>query len=178
MSENPYETPVYGQPGSGPVSPFKAAPRGTSLGAFVLTMLILDLVFCGLRLMLGAFGLAGYAVIPPDDPMRQTVIFEVATAFGIALFGFAGDTLILLKKKIGIPVAAIKIAFTVGSVVAGVWQGFLQFQQFPGDMSGPEGAGFVVGFFIGAGFVVLIRLVLLGLYIAALVKANKILSRE
>ena len=82
------------------------------------------------------------------------------------------------KKKIGIPVAVVKIVFTVGSMLVGLWQGLLQFQNLPAGMGeGPERTGMIIGFIIGAGFVLVLRLALLGLYIAALVRANRVLSQ-
>jgi hypothetical protein len=173
MSENPFESPGYRYPAPSTFGPVNAAPDQVELGAFVLTMVILDLVFCFLRLATGLFALLGFAVIAQDDPMRQTVIFEVATALAIAIFGIPGDTLILLKKRVGVSLAAVKTLFTLASMAVGVWQGFL---MFPADLSGPEGVGFLVGFIVGAGSVFAIRLVLLALYIAALVQANKRLA--
>jgi hypothetical protein len=176
MSDNPYNSPIYGELAHGTPDPFGRGPAVRSLGTFVLTILIIDLVLCSLRLIMAALGVAGYAFIAPDDPMRATVIFEVGTGLAIALFGIPANLLILLKNRIGIYVAVIKIVFTLANMLVGIWQAFLQFGPMSGDVEGPERAGMLVGFMIGVGFVVVFRFVLMGLYIAALVKANKVLS--
>jgi hypothetical protein len=173
MTENPYASPGSGNVAASGLAPIEAVPDRVKLGAFVLTMVILDLVFSCLRLALGLFALVGLAIMAEDDPMRQTAIFEAVTALAMAIFGIPANTLILLKKRIGIPLAAVKILFTLANVGVGTWQASL---MFPADLSGPEGAGFLVGFIIGVGFVFTLRLGLLGLYIAALVLANKRLA--
>jgi hypothetical protein len=176
MSDNPYNSPIYAELGQTTPDPFGQKSAVKQLGTFVLTILIIDLVLCCLRLMLAALGLAGFAVIPLDDPMRATVVFEVGTGFAIALFGIPANLLILLKQRIGIYVAGIKIFFTLANILVGIWQASLQFGPMASEVEGPERAGMLVGFMIGVGFVVVFRLVLMGLYIAALVKANKVLS--
>lgn len=177
MSDNPYNSPIYGNPGQSTPDPFGHRPVVKTLGTFVLTILIIDLVLCCLRLILAALGLAGFAMIPADDPMYATVVFEVGTGFAIALFGIPANLLILLKKRIGIYVAIVKIFFTLANILVGIWQASLQFGPMTSEVEGPERAGMMVGFMIGVGFVVVFRLVLMGLYVAALVKANKALSQ-
>jgi hypothetical protein len=174
MNENPYESPVHPPFDTNMPGPGDFAPRRVTLGAFVLTIIILDLVFSVLRLMLGLLGLSALAVLPQDDPLRQTVFLEVGAAFGMALFGISADTLILLKKRIGIPLAAVKVLFTLVSVFVGVWQATL---QFPADMEGPEAAGMTIGFVIGGGCVFVLRIGLLVLYITALVQARRRLAQ-
>jgi hypothetical protein len=169
MSDNPYESPAYVHVVPGMSGPADAAAGRVGLGPFVLTILILDLVFCCLRLGMGVLGIAGYALVAQENPLRRTILFEVGTAFGMAIFGFSADTLILIKKRIGIPLAGVKVLLTVASIFVGVWQGSL---MMPGDLATPQGIGFV----IGAGFVVVVRLALLGLYVAALVVARKRLA--
>ena len=176
MSDNPYNSPVYGELGHETPDPFGRRLAVKSLGTFVLTILIIDLVLCSLRLIMAVAGLAGYALIDPDDPMRATVVFEVGTGLAIALFGIPANLLILFKNRIGIYVAVLKIVFTLGNLLVGIWQAFLQFGPMASEVEGPERAGMLVAFMIGVGFVVVFRLVLMGLYIAVLVKANKVLS--
>jgi hypothetical protein len=166
MNENPYESPMYAQvPGAVP-GPTGAAFQPVGLGGFVLTVVILDIVFCCLRLLLVLVGVAGYASLPQDFPLRPTAIYEFGTGFGIVVFGLLANTLILLKKRIGIPLAAVSVLFTVLSVFVGVWQAKL---MAPNDLGTPEGPGFL----IGACFGITVRVGLLVLYIAAVVQARK-----
>ena len=169
MSDNPYETPRHAEFPEDMYSPTPVVPQKTKLGAFVLTIVIMDLVFCVLRVVIGLFGLVGYAVIPEGNPLRPTIIFEVITAEGIGVFGILANTFILLKKRIGIPLSAICILFTVLNMLVGAWQGYL---QVPADMGTPEGIGFVVG----AVVVMAIRLALLILYVMAILGARKRLA--
>ncbi|TVS11940.1 MAG: hypothetical protein EA424_23140 [Planctomycetaceae bacterium] len=176
MSDNPYNSPLYGAPGQPTLDPFGSRPAVKTLGGFVLTILILDLVFCAMRFGLAMLGAVGFAMIEPDDPMRPTVVFEVGTGLAIALFGISANILILLKKPIGIYLAVVKIFFTVANMLVGIWQASLQFGPIAEGAVGAERTGILVGFTIGILFVLGFRLTLMGLYIAALVKANSILS--
>lgn len=176
MSDNPYNSPVYGAPGQPTFDPFGKQPAAKTLGGFVLTILILDLIFCALRLGLAALGAVGFAMIEPDDPMRPTVVFEVGTGLAIALFGISANIMILLQNRIGIYLAVVKILFTAANMLVGIWQASLQFGPIADGAVGDERTGILVGFTIGILFVLGFRLTLMGLYIAALVKANKVLS--
>lgn len=176
MSENPYNSPLYGAPGQPDFDPFASRPAVKTLGTFVLTILILDLVFCAIRFGLAMLGVVGFAMIEPDDPMRPTVVFEVGTGLAIALFGVSANILILLQKPIGIYLAIVKIFFTLANMLVGVWQAYLQLGPMTDGAVGAERTGILIGLTIGLLFVLGIRLTLMGLYIAALVKANSILS--
>ncbi len=176
MSDNPYNSPLYGASGQPALDPFARRPAVKTLGAFVLTILIMDLVFCAMRFGLAALGAVGFAMIEPDDPMRPTVVFEVGTGLAIALFGVSANILILLQKSIGIYLAVVKIFFTLANMLVGIWQASLQFGPVADGAVGAERTGILIGFAVGILFVLGIRLTLMGLYVAALVKANTILS--
>jgi hypothetical protein len=150
-------------------SPEPVGPQKTVLGAFVLTIVIMDLVFCVLRLVIAMIGLRGYAVIPEDHSLHRTVIFEVVTAAGIGVLGILANVLILLKRRIGIPLALASILFTVLNIFVGLWQARL---QMPAQMGTPE----TIGFFVGIVLVLGMRLVLLVLYVVAVLGARKRLA--
>jgi hypothetical protein len=169
VSENPYESPFHMGPATGLPGAAELAPRQVRLGPFVMTIVIMDLVLCSLRLLVGVFSTVGYMVIPESDPLRVSVMSEIVSAFGIAAFGLPANILILMKNRFGILLAAGSILFTAYGLFVGVWQARL---MMPANLSGPEG----VGFLVGAVFSIGIRLALLALYVVAVLRARRILA--
>jgi len=170
MSENPYASP---EPGGvlqaqmvGPET--AAAPQG--LGAFVIAVLIIDMLICAGRLLLVPLGITGYLELAESEPLREVAIFEVATNAGVGLFGILAAVLILLKKRLGIPLAVVTIVFTGGNMLVGIWEGVL---QVPAEAP----PALFVGFMTGIVMVMVIRAGILGIYIAAIAIARNRLAR-
>lgn len=142
------------------------------LPTFVSVMVIMDLVFCGLRGLFALLGVVGIVVLMKQGKDTAVIlgVFEVLTGVGIFLAGIGANVLILMKKRIGIMVAWVAVVVTVGSFIVGILSGVMRFCDFSG--SGAQAVGFVVG----AGGVTLFRLALLVAYIVALNMFRKFLD--
>jgi hypothetical protein len=140
------------------------APAVPKPPVFSQVMFVVSLLFSLLRIpaaLLSAY--AVFAVNLNNAPMQLTGPYELATSAGIVLFGLAANILLLMRKDIGIPLAWCLVAFVVMSLGVAVWQLSLMMQ------TAPEGSPERVGMMVGAGFVMMVRLALLALYIAAVV---------
>lgn len=113
------------------------------LPTFVKVVAIIDLVFCGIRLLLVPLSIYGMTIIDPGDPLYPTAVFEVLTLLGISLFGIPGNALILMGKPIGILLVALAIVATIGSIGVGFWQLPIMLDEFP--QGSPERTGGVIG---------------------------------
>ncbi|HEX6984124.1 MAG TPA: hypothetical protein VF170_02050 [Planctomycetaceae bacterium] len=137
------------------------------LDGFVLGVAIADLVLSGLRLLVAGAGIVGWSFIPDDDPMKATVLFEVGTGLAVGLTAIAADILLLCKKRVGIALGWIALGFVGLSVLVSFWQLTIQWRGFAGDQAT------LIGAIVGGVFAVLVRLVLNGLYAAALIRAGR-----
>lgn len=153
-SLNPYLSPATANP----------ARAARALPGFCKTIFIIELVLCCLRVPLVVAGFVGATMMGPDDPLAQTVIYELATGVGIVGFGILANIGLLMKKGWGVPLGYLALVATAGSVGTGILQFSAQMNQFP--MGSPER----VGVMFGGGIVFIIRLALMGLYLAALKK--------
>ena len=167
MSDNPYQSPLV-TPSFDPTAQLAGYPAAPKLGGFIMTMVIMDLVFCTLRLLAAAMSMIGATMLPANNPLLQSVPFEIATSLGVAVCGLTGNTLILLKKKLGVAISVGTVLFTVGSIGVGAWQAML---LCPAKLNTPEGVGHV----IGVAFALIVRTILLVLYgIALRIAATKL----
>ncbi|MCK9554788.1 hypothetical protein M0R36_03095 [bacterium] len=131
---------------------------------FSKTFFIMDLVFSSLRIPLVLLGIIGMISLQKDDPIYFSGYFEILTGAGIAVFGLWANIALLAKKPSGITMAYYNIAFTIGSVLVGIWQIIIQSSAVAGD------AVRVASFSIGSGFAFIIRIALLACYFIAVKK--------
>jgi hypothetical protein len=159
---NPYSAP---EATSVSTTPTLEAPPPVTLPRFCKGFFIADLVFCVLRLLIVLLGVAAFATLGPEEaPDAPSFGMEVITGLAIAVFGISGNILLLNRQRWAVVFGYLCVGATVASILVGVWGAVLGAQEIGGNT--PELAGFVVG----AGFSVMLRLALLGMYIVALAK--------
>ena len=132
---------------------------------FCKTIFIIELVFCCIRTVLvlgGIVGLLNMVNVPPR--LQQTVIFEVSAGAGIAVFGIFGMGLLLARKDMGVVLGYLDVVSTIGSLIVAVWQLSILAENVP------PGSPERIGMYVGGGITLLIRLALIGLLIAAMMK--------
>ena len=148
--------------------PFAPAAPRESMPTFAMVMFIVSLIFSVLRAPMVLLSIV--ALMTPRNVPQQlahTVPMEVATGVAVVLFGIVANTLLLLRKPIGIPFAWCLVAAVLASMGLGIWQISLNMEVFP------EGSPQRVGMVVGAGFVMLLRLAIVGLYVAAVMMFSK-----
>ncbi len=143
-----------------------AAP--SALPTFAMVMMIISLVFFVIRVPIVALSCLAIAMLK-DDPFFFMAILEAVTGALMALFGITGNSLVLAKKPLGIPLCWLAVAATVGSILVGVAQVPAQFGKFAADS--PEFIGAMVGLVLFGG----IRIAILVAYIFAIVMAGRAL---
>jgi len=161
MSTNPYLPPQNNWGAAGiPVLP----PALPTFPLYSRIFFILSLVFSVLRLLLVALSFVGWAAMEGQDaPLERTVIFEILTGAGMAVFGLVGNIMMLCRKVVGTVFGWLLVAFALGSLGVGVWQGSIIFSQFePGS---PQ----FIGGIIGMGGVLVVRLGLIVAYSFAII---------
>jgi hypothetical protein len=151
---------------------YQEQPKKIKFGGFVMTFIIMDLVFSCLRIPMVALSIFGYTEIEPTDPIYQTTLFEIMTGLGIILFGILANILILVKKRIGCSLAWGNVLVTISSIMVGLWQASIVFGSSDID-EGPE----KVGVILGGSCAIIIRVGILVCYIIAVLKAQKCLSK-
>lgn len=154
-SQNPY---------SSPTTVDQVPAKRVYLPGYCKTMFIIDLVLCCLRVPMVILGFVGASMITPDDPLAQTVKFELATGIAIVGFGILANIGLLLKKSWGALLGYLALVASTASIGTAVMQIGAQMDQYA------EGSPERIGAVIGGGFVFMIRLALMGLYLAALLK--------
>jgi hypothetical protein len=162
---NPYASPFGGQ------SP--APPAQARLPTFAKTMFIIDLVFCGLRALMVPFSVIGYTTFTQNhDPLLPTAVPEVLASSMMVIFGISTNVVGLLHKPWTVWLGSVSSLATLGSLGVAVWQGSIQMAAFaPGT---PQR----IGGYIGLGVVLLIRIGILALYVAALVQFAQWVNRR
>jgi len=161
---NPYDQPESEQ-GQG-MEKYTTPPL--PLGGFVMTFVIMDLVFCCLRLLLAAVGAS--AIGSPEleqTGLADTAGWEVGTAFAMAGLGIPANILILCRKPLGVTLGWATLAATAINVGVGTWQGATSLRQFE------EGSPEYLGGMIGIGLVIVVRIGLNVAYLFALVIARR-----
>lgn len=166
---NPYSAPQGFPHGE---SPHSARPA-TSLHPYVTVVVIIDILLRVLRFFLAALSTVGVFTLDRNSPLFMSGVAEMVTGLGMAIFGLVGDGLVLAKKRIGIAFCVVAGVATIGNMITGVVQipVVIKMQKITG---GPE----LIGAYVGAAIVIVIRLGLLAAYVMALVMASKTLSHR
>ncbi|WP_425400837.1 hypothetical protein [Aeoliella sp.] len=139
--------------------------QSSALPGYVKAWAIVALVFSSLRVIMTALSAFGALVVKPDNPLYPTVAFEVASNAGFAIFGLIGNILLLMKKPISLIFCKLMVVMVVLNIGVGIWQGLILVSQIVDPAQQMGGYG-------GLAFTALIRAVLIGFYIAAIVKAH------
>jgi len=167
----PLQTPAaVGTPGSldSPAPP--SAPSPLKLPAFIMTFVIMDLVFSCLRIIFGLSGIADSGAIASDNPLHATVPFELTANFGMGVFGIIAAILLLGKRPLGPAIGWVKIVFAILGIIVGVWQ----LSVTPLPEGGGDAKAMRIGFALGGGFVLILRVGLLVCYTIAVTQAAKL----
>ena len=148
-----------------------AIKQPVELSGFSKGFIITDLVFCSIRFLLFLIGLIGLVIIVKQgEPMAiVSGIIEVFSNLGIALVGIPAAIMLLMKKNAGIIAAYATIGFTLLSLFGGLFSLIIKYSP---DQPVPM----LIGYLLGGGVVLLIRIVLLGLYIKAVAGAKESLT--
>jgi hypothetical protein len=150
-------------------------PPTEALPSVVIAGMVIDLVFCVLRLLILGFSIIGLAMLMRvNDGMKFAAIFEVLTGVIMVVFGIAGDSLVLAKKRIGIPLCWVAVGGTVLSILVGVGQLFMMQQGRPELAQGPA----LVGAIIGGALAAIIRFGLLAFYVYCIITATTFLRNR
>ncbi len=158
-SANPYEASVLSAAASGPVA--------ARLPTYVIVMLIVSIVFCVFRLLLGVFGLiAIFSGIVDGGPVDH---MEVALNLIGSAVGLGGAGLMLAKQPSGLLLGWVHVVAIVLSIGVGVAQAFTRYSNFGGADEAVSRA-MLVGFVIGGAGVLALRVVILVLYVIALLR--------
>ncbi len=171
---NPYQASAY--PG------MELGAGGTaqrSLPVFVVVMMVISIVLCVIRLLLALAGVGALVAGLVNVPTAM-MYSEVAINFIAAITGIVAGGLILAKRGSGIPLAWIHVASILISIGISVFQAFEKFNAVGANMPDvPEMLPAMrVGFVIGAGLVVIFRLVIISLYISAVTKFSRWLRED
>ena len=174
------------EPGSAENRPFQANPyeasafgAGTTWGAasaslptYVVVMMILAIIFSVLRFLFGTVGairLASGAV----EHITSSMYMEVGVNFISGILGVVASFLILFKKPAGVMFAWTYVLAIVASLGVAVIQAFeVASRGVPPQLaSNPDMAtGFKAGIILGSVIALVVRLMLLALFVAAVVK--------
>lgn len=156
-------------------TPPEYRPLQDKLPTFPKVMAIVCLAFAVIRGLLGLFGIVGVAMIAREgaDVGNLTNNFvvgiaEVVTALFVAVFGIVANILLLGKKQAAIPLGWLMVVFSILSIGVGVATVSLQLLEMTGgepDFARPE----VIGMMVGAGVMLMIRVLILTAYIVALI---------
>jgi len=166
MSISPSEPNPYSSPQAfSDLGVQQAQPAHPKMPVFCKVMFIVSLVFCSLRAAMVPFSILGYEMLSrQNEEIALTVGFEIVAGVGIAVFGILGNCLLLARKDWAIVLGYLTAISVVGSIIVGLWQAAIM----SGDIQ--AGSPEQIGFFIGSAFTLIVRLVLLSLFVAALVK--------
>lgn len=119
MLESPFQSPAGADLGD--FSPGEsAASRSPKLGILVWTVLILDSLGCSLHLYVGlqeTIHTARNSLLSD----ASSFVMWAANVIGIGLFGLSGNILILLKRRVGIPLAMVSMFAEVVRNGYGIW---------------------------------------------------------
>jgi hypothetical protein len=153
---NPYATPQGGA--------FRPPPsESRRFPVFAKVMFIFDLVVSGLRAPVVLFSVIGYQqLVNAQSPLVPAAVAEIASGAILVLLGVAANVLLLLRKPWAVLLGYLLLLAALGSLAIGFWQLFYRWDELP--PGSPERIGFV----IGAGFTVCLRLGVMGVYFAAL----------
>lgn len=146
-------------------APFVQQKHIQNYPGFTIVVAILNLVFSLLRVLFVGFSIFGYANMRMDNPLAESALAEIFTGAGVAIFLFIASLLLLLKVRAAIPFAWVAVVTVIFNIGVGVWQSSLIAQGF----KSPEER---IGAVLGGGVVLVVRLVLLGVFMMAIVLAQ------
>ncbi len=164
MSEIPFGQNHYAAGGVGPTAFAQAAvPRGLPL--YCVVIFAMDIAFSLLRLALVGVATVAMLFWPelPAPEMAKTAAYELLIGVAMVIFGLIGDIAMLLKQQWGLLFGWLKALSVAASVLVGVWQLHLTVRELPDNS--PE----QIGAYFGGALVMVVRLCLLGLFVAALI---------
>jgi hypothetical protein len=167
---NPFEPPQAGQQQAG-VSTQK-------LPVYSIVMLIVDLVFRGIRLLLVGLTIVGIAAMASQGQNLNMAYFELISGAMMVVFGGIGDVLLLCKVRFGAYLCWAGIAATIANMGVGLMQLPAQLERM--DTMPPSGADVEVlkmVAWVTAGAVVVFRLGLVVMYAIAVYMAARALRR-
>jgi len=147
-------------PYSAPGVEVEHSPLQSGAG-FLKGWTIADLVFCSFKFVFIPFSIIGAFTIKPGNVLKPTVSLEIISQTGILIFGVTGNILLLLKKRMGLPIAIVATLFTALHILNSAYQLQLTLQQ----VSDHQRASFMM---VGAGSMFLFRFALNGIYIFVL----------
>lgn len=168
-------TPPPPPPYSAPIEPPPSPPYGAALEKppyplFCKIVFIVDACMSGLRLLAIPLAIIGLAAMRKQaNPLAPTALPELATHVGLLLFGVSAPIAMLLRRRWGLGLAGFAVLFSLASMGIACWQLSIQ----SGTNAFPKGSPEQMGFYVGAGCVIVFRVALLLLYGVALFKFEK-----
>jgi hypothetical protein len=139
---------------------------------FCLAMFIMSLIFCLFRLPLVIFGAIAWSNLDQmahDPVIAATVPFEVISGMSLVLLGIPANLALLFKQRWGVWLGLMTVAASLVNVGLAVWQLSIMVQVTPDEQER-------IGLIIGALMTMAIRLTIIGLYAAAVLKMSKWLA--
>lgn len=138
---------------------------------FVKAFIIMDLIFCLIRIPLVLFGVIGMMSKEVDlGPLKNSAVFEVGTGIAMALLGLIANGLLLMRNPMGVVFGWMALVATGGSILVGIWQVSIQLGMAPDEAT-------KIGMMVGGGMAVLIRVGLNAGYAMALTKVPEELGQ-
>jgi len=144
----------------------------SSLPVFCLVVFIIDLCFMLLRGLMAAVEALGVLFSPyaHDAPtaLIELSIAEASAAAAMALLGFVGSGAMLARRNWGVGFAVLKVVATLVSMGVECWHGF-HLRAAPAGLDAPQLEMLKTISQVTAIGAVVVRMALLGVYIAAVV---------
>ena len=162
-------------------SPVRRRRGSSEPPGFVKAMGIIDLVMCGLRLVVGGFGVIGLLALAQQMGVALSLQMyaEVGVNLLLGVVGIVAAILLLLKSPAAIPAGWAAVALSILSMLLSIPEIFRLISNPDSALAGQaQRPGMVVGAIVGASFTFGIRVLLVGLYIAALQKFSQWLSNR
>jgi hypothetical protein len=142
--------------------------RGSSYPVFPKVIFIIDIIFGAIRLIMVPLGVLSYLFLKqqdPNNPMLPLAIPEVVSNAFLGGLGLVAAGLMLARKRIGAVFGVLAILAVLPNMGMALWASAINIETSQARPGSPE-YGFLL---VCIGFGTLVRLVLLGLYIGALV---------
>jgi hypothetical protein len=167
---NPFEPPEARQ------QPMSVSTQ--KLPIYSITVLIIDLVFRGIRLLLVGLTIVGIAALSSQGQNLSMAYLELFSGAAMVLFGGVGDVLLLCKVRFGAYLCWAAILATLANMGVGLMQLPAQLERM--EVMPPQGADVEVlkmVAWISAGAVILFRLTLVIMYAVAVQMAGRALRK-
>ena len=167
---NPFEPPEARQS--------QVSTSTQKLPIYSIAVLIIDLVFRGIRLLLVGLTIVGIAALSSQGQNVSMAYLELFSGAAMVLFGGVGDVLLLCKVRFGAYLCWAGILATLANMGVGLMQLPAQLERM--EVMPPQGADVEVlkmVAWISAGAVILFRLTLVILYAVAVQMASRALRK-